>query len=75
MFCPEGYKTIHEVRCSVSSFQFSRADYHDVNGSDVFEALVFDTIVENDALRICSPNGKVLKMSVVRVFGTKGGLN
>lgn len=63
MFCPEGYKTIAEVRCSVSTFEWNRVRHPDLTSSDGFENLVFDTIIENEALRICSPEGQILKIS------------
>jgi len=63
MFCPEGYKTIHEVRCSVADFQWTNNLENGQTSSDKFESLVFDTLLENDALRICSPQGIVMKVS------------
>ena len=63
MFCTEGYSTIAEVRCRVSDFQWNRGDNPDHTPSDVFENLVFDVILEADALRLCSPEGQILKIS------------
>ncbi len=63
MFCPEGYKTIQEVRNSVTDFSWLTNTSKDRTKSDAFEALVFDTILDNDALRICSPQGVVMKVS------------
>lgn len=63
MYCPEGYKTIGELRSSVIGFEWSIEKYPYQTPSDAYENLVFKTILENDALRICSPTGTILKVS------------
>lgn len=62
MFCPEGYMTIPEVRCLVGAFSHSQDANSNFTRSDAFESFVLNTITENDALRMCLPNGTILKV-------------
>ena len=62
MFCAEGYCTINEVRNSVSDFSWRPKENQRLTISDAFEAFVLDAILDRDALRLCSPEGRIFKI-------------
>ena len=62
MFCAEGYCTINEVRNSVSDFSWRPKENERLTISDAFEAFVLDAILDRDALRLCSPEGRIFKI-------------
>jgi len=62
MLCPEGYVTIPDILDTVPDPNFEGEEPNFQLRSEKKERLVFQAILKNDALRVCLPDGTILKI-------------